>query len=115
LRPLRSSTLFTPLPGRATIAPSTAVATPVTLIGACTGTTCPLLHAAMVAAVTSRPTVAGSPNTSYLQWTYVGAGVSTRTWTVTMPTTPGTYEFRLLLNNGFTRAATSPTVTTISP
>jgi len=58
---------------------------------------------------------AGSPNTSYLQWTYVGAGVSTRTWTVTMPTTPGTYEFRLLLNNGFTRAATSPAVTTISP
>ncbi len=53
----------------------------------------------------------GAPNTSYLQWTYVGAGVTTRTWTVTMPTTPGTYEFRLFLNNGFTRAATSPTVT----
>jgi hypothetical protein len=28
-----------------------------------------------------------------------------------MPTTPGTYEFRLFLNNGYTRAATSPTVT----
>jgi len=58
---------------------------------------------------------ASSANTSYLQWTYVGAGVSTRTWTVTMPATPGAYEFRLFLNNGFTRAATSPTVTTISP
>jgi subtilisin len=58
---------------------------------------------------------AGAANTSYLQWTYVGAGVTTRTWTVTMPATPGTYEFRLFLNYGFTRAATSPTVTTISP
>jgi hypothetical protein len=28
-----------------------------------------------------------------------------------MPQQPGTYEFRLFLNNGFTRAATSPTVT----
>jgi subtilisin family serine protease len=50
-------------------------------------------------------------NTSYITFTYVGAGVTTRTWTVTMPSTPGTYEFRLFLNNGYTRAATSPTVT----
>jgi hypothetical protein len=41
----------------------------------------------------------------------VGSGVSTRTWTVTMPSTPGTYEFRLFLNNGYTRGATSPPVT----
>jgi hypothetical protein len=53
----------------------------------------------------------GAPNTSLLQWTYVGAGVTTRTWTVTAPSTAGTYEFRLFLNNGYTRAATSPTVT----
>jgi subtilisin family serine protease len=52
-----------------------------------------------------------APNTSYLQFVYVGAGVTTRTWTVNMPATPGTYEFRLFLNNGYTRAATSPTVT----
>jgi hypothetical protein len=52
-----------------------------------------------------------APNTSYVQYTYVGAGVTTRSWTVTMPTTAGTYEFRLFLNNGYTRAATSPTVT----
>ncbi|PYR51180.1 MAG: hypothetical protein DMF89_06935 [Acidobacteria bacterium] len=52
-----------------------------------------------------------APNTSYLQYVYVGAGVTTRTWTVNMPTTAGTYEFRLFLNNGYTRAATSPTVT----
>ena len=50
-------------------------------------------------------------NSSYVTFTYVGAGVTTRTWTVTMPSTPGTYEFRLFLNNGYTRAATSPTVT----
>jgi subtilisin family serine protease len=55
------------------------------------------------------PTTA--PNGSYLLWTYVGSGVTTRTWTVNVPTTPGTYEFRLFLNNGSTRAATSPTVT----
>jgi hypothetical protein len=52
-----------------------------------------------------------SPNTSYLQWTYVGAGVTTRTWTVTMPTATGTYEFRLFPNNGYTLAATSPPIT----
>ena len=42
----------------------------------------------------------GSPHNSYLQLTYVGGSVTTRTWTVTMPNTPGTYEFRLFLNNG---------------
>ena len=30
-------------------------------------------------------------DTSVLQWTYVGAGVTDRTWTVTMPETAGTY------------------------
>ena len=53
----------------------------------------------------------GAPDSTVLQWTYVGAGVTTRTWTVTMPATPGAYEFRLLLNGGLTRAATSPPVT----
>ena len=52
-----------------------------------------------------------APNNSYLQYTYVGGGVTTRTWTVTMPSTPGTYEFRLFLNNDVLRAATSPTIT----
>lgn len=52
-----------------------------------------------------------APNTSFVQYTYVGAGVTNRTWTVTMPTTPGNYEFRLFLNNSYTRAATSPPVT----
>ncbi len=56
-----------------------------------------------------------APNGSYLRYTYVGAGVTTRTWTVTAPSTPGTYEFRLFLNNGYTRAATSPPVTVQAP
>ena len=53
----------------------------------------------------------GSPATSYIQYSYVGTGVTTRTWTFTMPSTPGTYEFRLFLNNGYTVAATSPPIT----
>lgn len=52
-----------------------------------------------------------APNNNYLQWVYVGSGVTSRTWMVNMPTSPGTYEFRLFLNNGYTRAATSPPVT----
>ena len=56
-----------------------------------------------------------APNTTYVQYVYVGAGVTTRTWTVNMPSTPGTYEFRLFLNNGYTRAATSPPVTVVAP
>jgi hypothetical protein len=55
---------------------------------------------------------AGAANTNYLQWVYVGEGVTTRTWTVTMPPTVGTFEFRLFLNNGYTRVATSPSITT---
>jgi len=37
--------------------------------------------------------------------------LTTRTWTFTMPNTPGTYEFRLFPNNGYTVAATSPPIT----
>jgi hypothetical protein len=57
--------------------------------------------------------VAGAPNNSYVQFTYVGQGVTTRTWTATAPATPGTYEFRLFENNGYTRLATSPVVTVL--
>jgi hypothetical protein len=111
-------TVFTPAPGGGTSAPVTFT------IG-----TAPTLS---VSATTAAPgsnvtvTLAGgfggandwlalaatsAPNTTYIAYTYVGSGVTTRTWTVAMPQTPGTYEFRLFLNNGFTRAATSPTVT----
>ena len=66
----------------------------------------------------------GSPASSYVAYTYVGAGVTDRTWTVTMPQTPGDYEFRLFLDNGYTQAAVSvavtvssgaPAVTTLTP
>jgi subtilisin family serine protease len=49
-------------------------------------------------------------NGSYLNWTYVGAGRTSFTWTVNMPSTAGAYEFRLFGNGGYTRTATSPTV-----
>ena len=53
----------------------------------------------------------GAPNTTYVQWVYVGAGVTTRTWTVSAPSPAGTYEFRLFLANGYGRVATSPPIT----
>ncbi|HEY7509103.1 MAG TPA: hypothetical protein VIG50_02575, partial [Vicinamibacteria bacterium] len=57
---------------------------------------------------------AGAPVTSVEQWTYVGAGVSSRTWTVT-PAAAGAYEFRLFLDNGYTLAATSPPFSVLPP
>ncbi len=54
----------------------------------------------------------GAPDTSYLQFVYVGAG-TTRTWNFTVPATLGTYEVRLFANNGYTRLATSPAITVI--
>ncbi len=56
----------------------------------------------------------GSAPTSYITYTYVGAGVTNRNWTVTMPQTPGSYEFRLLVN-GYTQAAVSASVTVAAP
>jgi hypothetical protein len=55
-----------------------------------------------------------APNSVYVAWTYVGAGVTNRTWTQTMPMTAGTYEFRLFLNNSYSRAATSPPLTVVA-
>jgi RHS repeat-associated protein len=56
--------------------------------------------------------VGANPN-SYLQWTYVGSGVTSRDWTVTMPSTENSYEFRLFLNGGYTiHTTSSPVVTT---
>jgi RHS repeat-associated protein len=51
----------------------------------------------------------GAPNNSYLQWAYVNT--TGGTWQVNMPGTPGDYEFRLFINNGYTRVATSSAVT----
>ena len=52
----------------------------------------------------------GSPNTTYLQWTYVPAGATSMVWDVTMPATPGNYEVRLFEYGGYTRIATSETI-----
>jgi hypothetical protein len=52
----------------------------------------------------------GSPDTEYWDWTYVPGGMATFTWGVTMPMA-GTYEIRLLLHGGYTKVATSPTIT----
>jgi hypothetical protein len=81
-------------------APGTAVT--VTLQGGAGGATDWLALAAV-----------GSPNDSYVTWTYVGTGVTTRAWTV--PVGAGSWEFRLFSNDGFTRTATSPTVTAAGP
>ena len=91
-----------PAPVLAVSTPSAAAGTPVTMMlnGGIGGST------DWVALAPS-----GAPDWFYVQYTYVGPGVTTRTWTVTMPSTPGTYEFRLYLNNGYARMTTSPTVT----
>jgi hypothetical protein len=57
----------------------------------------------------------GSPDTTYLQWTYVGTGVTNRTWVVNMPGAEGAYEFRLYLDNSFTVAGRSPAISVTSP
>jgi hypothetical protein len=49
---------------------------------------------------------AGASNTSYIQWEYVPFGTS-GSLTFTAPNADGTYEFRYLLNNGYTSAAVS--------
>ena len=53
----------------------------------------------------------GAPGTDYLQRVYAGAGVTTRTWTINLPTTPGQYEFRFFPINGYMLTATSPAIT----
>jgi glutaminyl-peptide cyclotransferase len=55
----------------------------------------------------------GDPNTSYLWWTYTG-GSASGSASITAPTTAGTYEFRYLLNNGYTDAARSTSVAVTS-
>ena len=49
-------------------------------------------------------------NGAYLWWVYTNGAVS-GTANLTAPSIPGDYEFRYLLNNGFTSVAVSQTVT----
>ena len=111
-------TVVSPAPGGGTSAPAMFTAGPP--ISLTVSSTTVASGATVTATLTGAPGGAGdwlalaattAPNTSYVTFVYVGAGVTTRTWTVNMPSTPGTYEFRLFLNNGYTRAATSPAIT----
>lgn len=52
----------------------------------------------------------GAPTNSYVQYIYVGTGVTDRDWTVTMPSTADDYEFRFFLNNSYTLTTASSTV-----
>jgi YD repeat-containing protein len=61
---------------------------------------------------------AGSNDFTYISWQYLngaqsppGSGLSSATLTFTMPATTGNYEFRFFANNGYTKLATSTTVT----
>jgi hypothetical protein len=61
---------------------------------------------------------AAGPDSNYLQWWYLNglktmpaAPVANATVQFTAPSTPGTYNVRLFQNNGYSRLATSPTVT----
>ena len=55
----------------------------------------------------------GDPNTSYLTYQYT-QGAPTGTVTFNAPATPGQYEFRYLLENGYTSIAKSNTVNVIA-
>lgn len=80
-------------------------------------------NGALVATISNSPggatdwialALASAPNTSNVNWIYVGAGVTNRTWSITAPLTAGTYEFRLFANDGYTRLATSPSFVVLS-
>jgi subtilisin len=111
-------TVVSPAPGGGTSAPAIFTAGPPTTLAVSATAVAP--GAPVTATLSGAPggaqdwlalAATSAPNTTYVTFVYVGGGVTTRTWTVNMPSTPGTYEFRLFLNNGYTRAATSPTIT----
>ncbi len=52
----------------------------------------------------------GDPDTDFLSWQYTGSPTA-GSMTFTAPLPAGQYEFRYFLDDGFTRAATSNTVT----
>ena len=53
----------------------------------------------------------------HVQYAFISAlpGTTAKTWTVTLPTTLGFYEVRLFDGLTYNRAATSPTITVVSP
>ena len=53
-----------------------------------------------------------SPTDNFVAYSYIGNNPN---WSVAMPQTPGEYEFRLFLNNGFTQLAVSTPITVVEP
>ena len=113
-------TVFSPAPGGGTSAPLTFTVSPLPTLTpnvttAATGATVTVTLANGFGGGSDWLALASTnaANTSYLGYTYVGAGAFNRTWSVAMPSNPGTYEFRLFINGGYTRVATSPTVTVV--
>src|SRR6266545_3214539 len=112
-------TVFTPAPGGGTSGAQTLSVTGPAL--AVSATSVPP-GASLTATLTNPPgnasdwlglALVGSPATSYVQYVYVTSlpGTTSKTWSLTMPTTLGQYEVRLYPNNGYLVAATSPAVT----
>jgi|GEM_PF-3193134 len=52
----------------------------------------------------------GAANTSYGAWTYVRSCITNCTFDVTAPSMAGSYQFRYLINGGYTSVGTSNTV-----
>ena len=52
----------------------------------------------------------GDPNQNFIWWQYTG-GATSGTFFLTSPATPGQYDFRYLLNNGYTDAVRSAAIT----
>jgi len=111
-------TVFTPAPGGGTSAPLVFTAAPPPTLTVSATTVAP----GATVTVTLVNGVGGlydwlsfapvsAANSSFVTFVYIGGSTTTRTWTVTAPATPGPYEFRLFLNNTYTRTATSPTIT----
>src|SRR5215467_3784439 len=71
----------------------------------------------LVLAPVGAPDTTRSPFTylgAAVTYIYVGAGVTTKTWTVNLPATLGSYEFRLYYNNTYTRLTSSPVLAIVN-
>ena len=52
--------------------------------------------------------VVGDPDSVYSQWTYIGEGNTSFTWTVGSPAAAGQYEVRVAYTTGSNRATNAP-------
>jgi hypothetical protein len=117
-----SLTVVTPTPGGGTSGAATLTVTPPSLTVSATS----VLPGASVTATLNNPpgnatdsialALVRSPATSSLQSVAVNTlpGTTSKAWTVTMPATPGQYEFWFFSSNSSVAAATSPAVTVVT-